>query len=143
MDFLIVLLTHWRRSMLAKQAGVISQAVMALNPEQRKQVTDLTLAEIQAAARLPLPHLHGDSEPSLYRPWSPVASVAASRATDRTIQLRQRSIAMWLAVVYHETRGAQNEGLLAVHREVLGILRNLKDHKPTEAAEKAWFNAAA
>ena len=51
--------------------------------------------------------------------------------------------ALWLAVVYHETRGTPNEGLMAVHREVLGILRDLKDHKPAAATEQAWFNQAA
>lgn len=143
MQFLIVLLTQWRRAMLARQAAAVRLAVQAMSAEQRKQTTDLTLAEIQAAARLPMPHLHGDNEATPYRPWTPVASVAAARAKDRSIQLRQRSIALWLAVVYHETRSTPNEGLMAVHREVLGILRELKDHKPAAATEQAWFNQAA
>lgn len=143
MEIFITLLTQWRRMMLSRQAGAVRQAVMGLNPEQRKQAADLTLAEIQHAAKLPLPHLHGVTDASLYRPWTPVASTAAGRVKDRSIQLRQRSIAMWLAVVYHETRGAADEGLLAVHRDVLGILRELKDHKVSEPAERAWFNKAA
>ena len=143
MDMLISLLTRWRRMMLSRQAGAVRQAVLALNPEQRRQTADHTLAEIQNAARLPQPHLHGSTESSLYRPWTPVASTAAGRMRDRSIQLRQRSIAMWLAVVYHETRGASDEGLQGVHRDVLGILRELKDNKPAEKAEKAWFNQAA
>ena len=143
MDLLISVLTQWRRMMLTRQAGAMRQAVLGMNPEQRKQTADMTLAEIQAAAVLPQPHLHGDNEPSMYRPWSPVAATAAKRVTDRSIQLRQRAVAMWLAVVYHETRHARDEGLLAVHRDVLGILRELKDHKVAEPAERAWFNAAA
>lgn len=143
MDLLISLLTQWRRRMLSKQAGAVRQAVYGLNAEQRKQAADMTLAEIQAAAVLPQPHLHGDSDASMYRPWSPVAATAAGRVGDRSIQLRQRSIAMWLAVVYHETRQARDEGLVAVHREVLGILRDLKDHKVTAPAEQAWFKNAA
>ena len=143
MDLLISLLTQWRRRMLARQAGAVRQAVQGMSPEQRKQAADMTLAEIQAAAVLPQPHLHGDNQSSLYRPWSPVAGTAAGRVTDRSIQLRQRSVAMWLAVVYHETRHASDEGLVAVHRDVLGILRELKDHKVAERAERAWFNAAA
>ena len=50
---------------------------------------------------------------------------------------------MWLAVVYHETRGATDEGLQGVHRDVLGILRELKDNKVVDKTEKAWFNQAA
>lgn len=143
MDLLISLLTQWRRRMLSRQAGAVRKAVLGLTAEQRKQATDLTLAEIQAAAVLPQPHLHGDNEPSMYRPWSAVAATAAGRVGDRSVQLRQRSIAMWLAVVYHETRQARDEGLVAVHRDVLGILRELKDNKGTAPAERAWFNAAA
>lgn len=143
MDMLITLLTHWRRIMLSRQAGAVRKAVLELNAEQRKATADHTLGEIQNAAKLPQPHLHGAADSSLYRPWSPVAATAASRVRDRSIQLRQRSIAMWLAVVYHETRGARDDGLQAVHRDVLGILRELKDNKTAAPAEKAWFNQAA
>jgi hypothetical protein len=143
MELLISLLTQWRRMMLSRQADAVRQAVMGLNPEQRQQAADLTLTEIQNAARLPVPHLHGVTETSHYRPWSSVASTAAGRVKDRSIQLRQRSIAMWLAVVYHETRGVSDEGLLAVHRDVLGILRELKAHRLNEPTERAWFNKAA
>jgi hypothetical protein len=143
MDMFITMLTHWRRMMLSRQAAAVRQAVLALNPEQRRQTAEHTLAEIQHAARLPQPHLHGVTDSSLYRPWTPVASTAASRVRDRSIQLRQRSIAMWLAVVYHETRGATDEGLQGVHRDVLGILRELKDNKVAAPAEKSWFNQAA
>ena len=144
MDIVITLLTHWRQIMLRRQAAAVRKAVQALDPAQRKQAADQTLAEIQAAAVLPQPWQHGDHEPRMYQPWSPVAAVAASRVADRSIQLRQRSIAVWLAVVYHETRQARNEGLMAVHREVLGILRELKETVAAPAsAEKAWFKAAA
>lgn len=144
MNVMISMLTRWRRWMLARQADVVRKAVTGLTPEQRRQAADQTLAEIQAAACLPLPHLHGDSQQSLYQPWSPVASRAAQRATDRSVQLRLRGISLWLAVVYHETRHAQDPGLQAVHRSVLGILRELKETVRAEKpAEQAWFNAAA
>ncbi|MBW8367582.1 MAG: hypothetical protein K0M70_06960, partial [Arenimonas sp.] len=77
MDMLITLLTHWRRMMLSRQAVAVRQAVLALNAEQRKAAADHTLAEIQHAATLPQPHLHGVTESSIYRPWSQVASTAA------------------------------------------------------------------
>jgi hypothetical protein len=143
MEFLLKLLTQWRRMMLAKQAGAVRRAVLAMSVEQRRQTADHTLNEIRAAAAMPLPHLYGDSAPSLYRPWSSVAETTAGRIDDRSIQLRQRSIGTWLAVVYHETRQASDEGLQAVHRDVLGILRELKDTKAAAKAEQAWFNAAA
>ena len=37
MQFLIVLLTQWRRAMLARQAAAVRLAVQAMSAEQRKQ----------------------------------------------------------------------------------------------------------
>ncbi len=143
MQFFISLLIQWRQRMLSKQAGAVRQAVLALNAEQRRQTAEHTLSEIQAAARLPMPHRYGDNDSSMYQPWTHVAGTAAGRVRDRSVQLRQRSIALWLAVVYHETRCAKEAGLQAVHREVLGMLRELKDNKVATPAERAWFDAAA
>ncbi|WP_460452858.1 hypothetical protein [Arenimonas aestuarii] len=137
-------LAHCRQLMLRRQAAAVLKAVRAFDATQRKTTADQTLAEIQAASVLPHPHWHGASESMLYRPWSPVASVTAGRVRDRSVQLRQRSVALWLAVVYHETRQAPHPGLQAVHRQVLGILRELREAAhATPAAEQAWFKAAA
>ena len=126
MDMLLMLLTRYRQRMLARQAAVVRAAVLAMTAEQRRIAADQTLNDIRLAAELPLPYLYGDTEPMPYRPWTPVAETMARRAADRAIQLRLRSIAIWLAVVYHETRGASDDGLQAVHRDVLGILRELR-----------------
>ncbi len=143
-DIVVSMLTLWRQRMLARQAESVLKAVRGLSPDQRRLAADQTLAEIQAAACLPVPWLHGDNVQRPYQPWSPVASMAARRAQDRAVQVRQRGIALWLAVVYHETREAREPGLQAVHRATLGILRELREPvKASVPAERAWFNAAA
>ena len=63
------------------------------------------------------------------RPASALHEMLASAFLDRAAYLD--------GVEFLRARGQ------AVHREVLGILRDLKDHKTTPSAEKAWFNAAA
>lgn len=143
MDMLVSLLARWRQVSLGRQAARVRRAVEALDPTQRKLTADQALAEIQAAAVLPMPHLHGDDAPLLYRPWSPVAENACRRATDRSFALRQRGIALWLAVAYHETREAPQPGLQAVHREVLGILRLLRDATPARGATRFGPSRAA
>ena len=70
MDMLITLLVHWRRHALHKQAAAVRKAVHALEGAQRKLVVDQTLAEIQAAEVLPLPHLLGDSDQVSLLPFS-------------------------------------------------------------------------
>jgi hypothetical protein len=143
MDMLITMLAQYRRLMLSRQAAVVRAAVEAMTAEQRRQAAESTLAEIRAAAALPLPHLYGDTEGVTYRPWSPVAETMARRARDRAVQLRLRSIALWLAVVYHETREARGDGLQAVHREVLGILRELREAKAPPRTSTARLDVAA
>ncbi len=143
MDMLVSLLTHYRRLMLSRQAAVVRAAVLAMTADQRRTTADHTLYEIRTAAALPLPHLHGDAEPVPYRPWTPVADTMARRATDRAVQLRMRSVALWLAVVYHETRHARGDGMQAVHREVLGILRELKASSGTSRPLPADVDVAA
>ncbi|HEX5694025.1 MAG TPA: hypothetical protein VFY00_05345 [Arenimonas sp.] len=144
MDMFVTALAQCRQLMLQRQATAVLKAVRAMDAAQRKTTADQTLAEIQAASVLPHPHWHAASESMLYRPWSPVASVAAGRVNDRSIQLRQRSVALWLAVVYHETRQTPHPGLQAVHRKVLGALRELREgSRVTPATEQDWFKAAA
>ena len=143
MDMLISLLALYRQRMLSRQAAVVRAAVHGMSGDQRRQAADQTLEAITEAARLPMPHLYGDAAPVLYRPWTPVAETMAKRAQDRAIQLRLRSIALWLAVVYHETRGAPGDGLQAVHREVLGILRELKASSGTARTMPVGIDAAA
>jgi hypothetical protein len=143
MDMLISMLAQYRRLMLSRQAAVVRAAVEAMTAEQRRLAAEHTLSEIRAAAALPLPHLYGDADPVPYRPWTPVAETMARRAHDRAIQLRLRSIALWLAVVYHETREARGDGLQAVHREVLGILRELKASSGSARAMPTGIDAAA
>lgn len=144
MEMMVTLLAQARQTMLQRQAKAVAKAIRAMDATQRKATADQTLAEIQAAAVLPLPHWHGCSEPMMYRPWSPVASAAARRCKDRSIQLRVRGVALWLAVAYHETRQTPQAGLQGVHRQVLGMLRELRESsRSTPAAEAAWFKAAA
>lgn len=144
MNMFLSVLAQCRQLMLQRQAAAVLKAVRAMDAMQRKTTADQTLAEIQAASVLSQPHWHGSNETMLYRPWSPVASVCAGRVRDRSIQLRQRSVALWLAVVYHETRDTPHAGLQAVHRRVLGILRELRGSVRSEtSSEQAWFKAAA
>jgi len=143
MDMLVSLLARWRQRSLGRQAAQVRRAVQALDATQRKLTADQALAEIQAAAVLPMPHLHGDDSPMLYRPWSPVADNACRRSQDRSYALRQRGIALWLAVAYHETREASQPGLQAVHREVLGILRLLRDATPARDGGRLGASRAA
>jgi hypothetical protein len=78
------------------------------------------MGEIQNAARAPVPHLYGSTDVHRDQPWSEAASQAFQKSRSNVAQLKLRGIALWLAIVYHETRDIPHEGLSGVHREILG-----------------------
>ena len=74
--------------------------------------------------------------------WGSGTEVGLSRARSDNAQVRMRGIALWLAVVFHETRGATSTSLESLHRQVLRVFRQLKQTMPTADAENAhWYES--
>ncbi|MCG6117520.1 MAG: hypothetical protein MEQ07_04910 [Aquimonas sp.] len=126
MSLLIKALSFTRFLTLRRQLREMRKLVEGLSPSARSAVATLTMGEIQNAARAPVPHLYGSSEVHRYQPWGDAGGQAFQRARSSVAQLKLRGIALWLAVVYHETRDIPHEGLAGIHREVLGLLGLLK-----------------
>lgn len=143
MKVVIRLLALARYLMLARQAREIRRIVMELPVSAQRAVGQLAMAEIQSAARLPSPHLYGSEIEDRYQPWGDASQQAYARAQSRTPQLKLRGIALWLAVVYHETRESAHPQLQGVHRDVLGLLGQLKGTYAAHAARPMEAHAAA
>jgi hypothetical protein len=139
MKVVIRLLALARWLMLSRQAREIRRIVQELPSSAQRAVGQLVMAEIQNAARVPQPHLYGSEVEDRYQPWGEASQQAYARAQSKTPQLKLRAIALWMAVVYHETRESPHSQLQAVHREVLGMLGLLKG----TYAEQARIAAAA
>lgn len=126
MKLLLKLLMFVRAQNLSRQARVMRQVVDALPKDARSAAATQAVRAIQGAGRSRVPHLYGVENVHLYQPWSDVATQAVAKAQSGALQLRVRGVALWLAVVYHETRNAEHGGLAAVHREALGMLGDLR-----------------
>jgi hypothetical protein len=126
MQTLIRVLSTLRYLTLRRQLREMRKIVDGLSPSTRSAVATLTMGEIQNAARAPVPHLYGSTDVHRYQPWSEAASQAFQKSRSNVAQLKLRGIALWLAIVYHETRDIPHEGLTGVHREILGLLGMLK-----------------
>jgi hypothetical protein len=126
MPILIRLLSTLRYVTLRRQLREMRKIVDSLSPSTRSAVATLTMGEIQNAARAPVPHLYGSQDVHRYQPWGDAASASFSKARSSVAQLKLRGIALWLAVVYHETREMPHSGLADLHREILGMLGMLK-----------------
>ena len=48
------------------------------------------------------------------------------RARSDNVQVRMRGIALWIALVYHETRNAEAPESQELHRSILRVMRELK-----------------
>jgi hypothetical protein len=143
MKVVIRLLALARFLMLSRQAREIRRIVLELPVSAQRAVGQLAMAEIQQAARLATPHFYGSEIEDRYQPWGDATQLAFAKAQSKTPQLKLRGIALWLAVTYHETRDSAHPQLQGVHRDVLGLLGQLKGTYATHAARVVEAHAAA
>ena len=140
MKVVIRLLALARWLMLSRQAREMRRIVQELPTSAQRAVGQLAMAEIQNAARTPQPHFYGSDVEDRYQPWGDASQQAFAKAQSKTPQLKLRGVALWLAVVYHETRESPHPQLQAIHRDVLGMLGVLKG---TYAGNQQRIAAAA
>jgi hypothetical protein len=126
MNVVIRLLVLARYLMLLRQLREIRRIVMALPVTAQRAVGQLAMTEIRNAARLPAPHLYGSEAGDRYQPWGEATQLAYAKAQSRAPQLKLRGVALWLAVAFHETRDSNHASLQGVHREILGLLGQVK-----------------
>lgn len=107
-----------RKVMLNWQAKVVEKAIRELPESKRREAAELALAGLDSQ------HACSNGE---------VAQRAFERVRSKLQPVRVRGLATWVAAVYHETRNSGDEGLAAVHREVLGLIAQLKEALPTRA----------
>ncbi|NLB12965.1 MAG: hypothetical protein GX826_02940 [Gammaproteobacteria bacterium] len=126
MKFLIRLLVLSRYVLLNRQSREIKRSIQSLPVTAQRAVGQLAMTEIEAGSRTPVPHLYGSSSTDIYQPLGDGATLAFNRAKSRVPQLRLRGTALWLAIIYHETRESPHASMQALHRDVLGMLGMLK-----------------
>jgi hypothetical protein len=143
MRVMIRLLVLARFLMLSRQAREVRRIVQELPVSAQRAVGQLAMAEIQNAARLPAPHFYGSDPGDRYQPWGDATQQAFSRAQSKTPQLKLRGIALWLAVVYHETRETPHPQLQGLHRDVLGLLGLMKGTYAAQALRPATEHVPA
>jgi hypothetical protein len=112
---------------LSRQLRQIESAVAALSAPLRDSLATLTVKELANAARAESPHLYGSPADKVYQAWGEGADVGFERALSDNAQVRVRGIALWIAVVYHETENADHTALVGLHKQVLRLMRLIKE----------------
>ncbi|WP_114238379.1 hypothetical protein [Dyella sp. C9] len=131
-----------RSRQLGRQLREIERSIQALPKRSRARLGTMSLREIGQASRSDFPHLYGTPPEERYLPWGQGTEIGLARARSDNAEVAMRGIALWLAVAYHETKGNPHPGLQAHHRELMRLLRELKeDHRADPLKE--WMQAPA
>ena len=133
-----------RARQLQRQFHEIERNILALPDRSRARLGTLTLREIGQASQCDFPHLYGTPPEDRYQPWGQGTATGFVRAQSDNAEVALRGIALWLAVAYHETKESPHASLQSQHRQLLRVLRELKEvhHRGSDATEQ-WMNSSA
>ncbi|MGH8184396.1 MAG: hypothetical protein ACREPH_12130 [Rhodanobacteraceae bacterium] len=113
-----------RAARLRRQFGEIEQRSLELPRSYRDQLAELIGRECDNVAASPDPSQYGSQIDDGVT--SNGLDVGFDRAKSDNVQVRMRGLALWLALVYHETRDADASESQELHRSILRVLRELK-----------------
>lgn len=131
-----------RAFQLGRELGEIERIVNGLTMPSRQQLALVALKEFALAAKSEFPHLYGTPIEERYRLWGRGTDIGLGRARSDNPHVRIRGIALWLAAAYHETRGVLLPAIEEAHRNVLGLLRRLKEAMPADTINRATAAAS-
>jgi len=130
MKLIIRTLAMGRCFALKRQLKEIERTLADLTSLQRRELLGLVMRELNNAALASVPHLYGSENVDRYAPWGNGTDIALKRISDENVQMKLRGLSLWLAVVYHETRGLGGD-FDSVEKSVMRLLRELKDSAAT------------
>ncbi|WP_201316288.1 hypothetical protein [Dyella sp. EPa41] len=131
-----------RGRQLARQFREIERSVHALPKRTRARLGTMALREIGQASRSEFPHLYGTAPEERYLPWGQGTDIGFARARSDNPEIAMRGIALWLAVAYHETKDTPHANLRPQHRDLMRLLRELKEAHRTDSPQN-WMQATA
>ena len=131
-----------RGRQLGRQFREIEHSINQLPKRSRSRLGTMALREIGQAARSDFPHLYGTPPQERYLPWGQGTDIGFARARSDNPEVAMRGIALWLAAAYHETKDTPYPNLQPQHRQLMRVLRELKEDHRTDTVEK-WMQAPA
>lgn len=131
-----------RGRQLARQLREIERQIHALPKRSRARLGTMALREIGQASRSDFPHLYGTPPGERYLPWGQGTDIGLARARSDNAEVAMRGIALWLAVAYHETKNTPHPNMQPHHRDLMRLLRGLKEDHQADPMQ-AWMQAPA
>ncbi|MFC5525563.1 hypothetical protein ACFPPA_07385 [Rhodanobacter ginsengisoli] len=145
MQILTPFFVMMRSRQLGRQFRDIERSIRALPKRNRDRLSTLSLREIGQASRGDFPHLYGTTPESRYLPWGQGTDVGYERACSNNAEVALRGIALWLAVAYHETKNSPHTRLQLQHRQLMQLLRELKEIRSNSGGHTvdSWMQETA
>jgi hypothetical protein len=142
MQFVTRLIALSRAVQLRRQFREINKALEELAPPVRRQLAAIALREFANASKSEFPHLYATSPDEKYRAWGSGADIGLERLRSENLQVRLRGVALWLTVVFHETKDSPFGEQQELHRQVMRALRTLKETVPVSDLNRWMVNEA-
>jgi hypothetical protein len=142
MQILTPFFAMMRARQLSREFRDIERTIRGMSKRSCERLSTLTLREIGQASRSDFPHLYGTPPEARFQPWGQGTSVGYERACSGNTEVALRGIALWLAVAYHETKNSQHAALQPQYRQIMQILRELKEVH-TAAPAESWMHDTA
>lgn len=127
MQIVTRLIAMTRARQLQRQFQQIERSISSLPVRTRSRLGLMALREIGQASKCEFPHLYGTAPEQRYMPWGQGTAIGYSRSQSDNPEVALRGIALWLAVAYHETKDSQYTSLQPQHRQLMRVLRELRD----------------
>ncbi|GLQ96585.1 hypothetical protein [Dyella mobilis] len=143
MQIVTRLIAMTRARKLQRQFQLIERSIVALPVRTRSRLAIMTLREVGQASKCEFPHLYGTAPEQRYMPWGQGTEIGFSRAQSDNAEVALRGIALWLAVAYHETKESPYTSLQPQHRQLLRVLRELRDAGAERDAMAQWMRSGA
>lgn len=136
MSFMTRLIALTRGMQLRRQFREIEQTLEQMPATNRRKLASLAMREFASAAKSEYPHLYATPPEEKYRPWGAGTGIGIERVRSDNLQVKLRGLSLWLSVAYYETKDSAFAEQQLLHRQVVRVLRMLKEALPTEATEK-------
>ncbi|HVX03704.1 MAG TPA: hypothetical protein VHA71_01145 [Rhodanobacteraceae bacterium] len=113
-----------RAARLRRQFGEIEQRSLELPRSYREQLAELIGRECDSVEAAADPSSYGTQTENGVTTNG--LDLGFDRARSDNVQVRMRGAALWIALVYHETRNAEAPESQELHRAILRVMRELK-----------------
>ncbi|MGN6091604.1 MAG: hypothetical protein ACTHOL_04585 [Luteibacter jiangsuensis] len=131
-----------REIRLRRQLADIERVVLALPVRAHVDLQQLVRREMEQAAACDFPHLYGTPPEERYSTYGHGPDIGLGKARSENPLIATRGVALWIAAVYHETLDSRRPAMEDLHRQILRLMRQIKELSASERREPtaSWMS---